>query len=315
MQASRPVPNMNRPGKATRRTRRILGAASLLAVGLLGVTITRYHIPDRIPVLGALQRWTGINGPNSLPDLPPVHEEVAHRACPSHHLEECTPRAIRQAIDDGFKFIEIDVRKCRDGLIPFHDAKTGDHFGDPADRSIASLSLDDLEKLVKRSGPVQDDQKILLLEKVLEIFAKADVTWVIDIKEDGIRSDLLSLLESVQLGPDSGRVILLGRFDIIDDYAGEGYPLTGVASFTHDMNWLRFAFEHRFILEQCDRLRESLDYLVLPSPFLRRSLIAEATDRGLAVWVYGLKPGYWEKRDLQRAVGLGVSRLIVDGVH
>lgn len=306
---------MKGPPRSRRAAKRALMAATLLAVGLLGVTVTRYHIPDQVPVLGALQRWSGINGPGSLPDLPRVGEQIAHRACPNHHLEECTERAIRKAIASGFRRIEIDIRKCGTHLILFHDPRTGDHFGDPDDQSIASVSLETLAQLQQDSGYVEYDQQILLLERALELFAETEVTWVLDIKEAEMRDDLLPLLARHRLDPASGRVVLLGRFDIIEEYLGSGYPLAGVAAFTHNKNWLRFALGHQFILQRCDSLAEDLNYLVLPSPFLRSSLISQARERGLEIWAYGLQPRYWEKRDLQRAAGLGVSRLIVDAVH
>lgn len=282
--------------------------AGLVLVALIAASM-RYNIPpEDSALLAALQRGLGINQPASRQGSAGI-DLIGHRGAGNGPGRvENTSGAIQSGIDAGVGYIEIDVRRCEDQLILFHDEAIGRIITGKGNAKIAALSLSEIRELQKEADP---SKQIISLDEALRKFESPGVRWVIDIKEEGMRDELVERLNSHGLGKDSGRVIFLGKYDMVKEYKATGYPLAYCATWGEGWSKVRFVAGHSYLLERCDALGANLAFLVLPDLFLRESLVAEAKGKGLGVWTYrGELATAWH-----HSLRLGVTGLIVDDVE
>ena len=305
---------MSRRPKASKWAK---GGIALLAVLLLlspaFFPLSRLNItPDRSPFASSLQQALGLNQPAE-GQLPPEFTIIGHRG--SDHGIENTRSAIQHGIDSGADWIEVDVVRCQDELILFHDLvidrwlETLGRTSYEGPREIASLSLAELHRIQKAENP---DEQILSLSELFVHFPPERVKqkWVIDVKQPGISEEVTEALSSPAL---KDRILLLGVSSLLIEYKEAGHPLGYAAGWTEKGNRRQFLFGHDFLLERCRNLGENLQVLALPEIFLNAKLLDEAQQEfpGLQFWTYlGETPESWTK-NLQ----FGVDGLIVDRVE
>jgi glycerophosphoryl diester phosphodiesterase len=224
--------------------------------------------------------------------------------------------AINAAIDAKVDWIEIDIRKSKDGvLVVFHDsnvsAKTDfdpnvPHWRDSTGE-VSDLTLSQLKSL---NLHVPSNRKILTLD---EMFASTEIPsgtirWIFDIKESGISHMVLDWLEKKNIPQD--QLILFGDYEVFGDYEmvqkfkGSGYPLGYTTLYTKSRDKMLFKPSEMF--DRCDELGCKL--MVVPIFFLTTTLIDSASDRGIDVWCYDSN----DVRDLRYASGCGVKGVIGD---
>ena len=115
---------------------------------------------------------------------------VAHRGA-SFWEPENSLAALEAAIRLGASHVEVDVRRCRDSLLAFHDPtvdRTTDGRG-----SLAQLSLEEVKKLYLGVG-----QRVPTLEEALEAM-RGRINPVIEVKEPGTEGEILRLVEELGL--------------------------------------------------------------------------------------------------------------------
>jgi glycerophosphoryl diester phosphodiesterase len=218
-----------------------------------------------------------------------------------------TPTAIRHAIEAGVDWIEIDVRQSADGiLVVFHDPTlkrvTTDGVG-----SVSEKTWRELQALEVKVDP---PETISSFDHILDTFDSPQRRWAIDIKQAGIRSQLIQALHKHHLTKD--RVILFGQSAIIREYQDSQYPLAYIAAWGEGTNKFRFLLGHSFIVDRCVEFGDDLQYLVLPRIFHKRALVTDVKHAkpGIQVWTYGSENLTEWNQDISR----GADGLIIDDV-
>ncbi|HBJ37141.1 MAG TPA: hypothetical protein DDZ51_20785 [Planctomycetaceae bacterium] len=280
----------------------IVSAAFLLvSVGtLLYLSFSRFHFSNQaFPSLASFQ-WK--RAPNNGIAVCPVI--IGHRGSgleSANHdlLIGSTANAIQRAIDAGVDWIEIDIRLSRDGhLVAFHDetidAKTS------GEGMVSELSLEELQNVEVLVDP---PESILSLDEVFSRFHAHDRKWVLDVKVNGIKDQVL---EWVKRRLPKERVILFGTYDILQEYKGSGYSLGYTALWKNFGNRMRVLLAPQEVIRRCENVECKV--LVLPVIFANRSLVEAAETRGIEVWVYNTD----DELDLRYLAGRGVSGFIVD---
>ena len=121
----------------------------------------------------------------SVVDYASVHPAVivAHRGA-SGYRKENTLDAFQYAMTLGVNWMELDVRKSKDGaIVVFHDSTIKNSSG--AVKNIADLTL----KQIRNINP-----KVPVLEEVLACFADTDARFTIEFKAGGIEQSVLNLV-------------------------------------------------------------------------------------------------------------------------
>jgi glycerophosphoryl diester phosphodiesterase len=129
----------------------------------------------------------------------PLPIAVAHRG--SRLLwPENTMEAFQGAVGLGFRWLETDLHRTRDGvLVCFHDdtlIRTTDGRGPVSGLDLADLRRLDAGYRFRRAGerPFRGTGvRVPTLEEVVSAFP--DVSLIVDLKEDGIEEALLALIE------------------------------------------------------------------------------------------------------------------------
>jgi hypothetical protein len=127
-----------------RLAKRVLLWTGLLLIGLVGI-LMQYNLTrvDSIP-LAALHRALGINRPSAGREVR-ARTIIGHRGSGTDlNGVENTIGAIRKAIEVGIRHVEVDVRRCRDELILFHD--------EPIERIILDAGRSELTGLTSLSS-------------------------------------------------------------------------------------------------------------------------------------------------------------------
>lgn len=116
---------------------------------------------------------------------------MAHRGSSIKELEN-TKEAFLKAIDDGVKFIELDVVKTKDDkVIVFHDLNLKRLAG--LDKDVELLSWDEIKQLTLYSSDQSKQGKVMLLNDLLKIIKK-EVILNIEIKPNGKNDEVLAAL-------------------------------------------------------------------------------------------------------------------------
>ncbi len=119
---------------------------------------------------------------------------IAHRGA-SYYEPENTLRAFNKAVEYGSRIIEFDVRRTKDDkLVVIHD-KTLDRTTN-GKGLVSSKTFDELRSLDAGKG-----EKIPLLEEVISNF-KNKTKFVIELKEEGMEEQMLSLINNYSVKDD-----------------------------------------------------------------------------------------------------------------
>ena len=304
--------------KKWRRLKRPALAASVLAICLFALASNYflYFSHQGFPLLARLQ--LNHSNDSSFRGGPP--EIVGHRGIPRRSTNpnaSAQSRSIgntREAIDAAIRvnvdWIEIDVRRTKDGrLVLFHDDRLEEKTN--LQGKVESKRWEDLQK-ARLWVEDENDRNILLLETVLAEFTSPDLKWILDIKLDKesdiarqaeiIRDDVTELLKAVQI--PNRQIIIFGDREIFEAFDGSGYRQGYTALFkTHRTLPLSLSE----VLERC-RKNQTCEMLVVPIVFVTPYLVESAKGTGIDVWSYGSD----ESRDLQYCRECGVKGLIVD---
>lgn len=251
------------------------------------------------PTLAAAQHT---DAPASSPIIVIAHRGSGLTPTSGTKLIGNTFNAIQQGIDHGADWIEIDIRQSRDGtLMVFHDA-TVDRATN-ATGAVDTYTADELQALQLNVTPTET---IPTLESVFKRFASTEIRFILDIKVQGIRTELV-MLTAQYLQHD--QAILFGDTSILKEYIDCPYSLGYTARYSEGSNRYRFWLGHSFLLDRCEKLGSHT--LVLPRVFLKESLIQSATKSGITVWSYGDD----SETAWTQATKAGVTGLIVDDVE
>ena len=285
--------------------RRILLSGGLCLIAFSLVVLSRFYISDDIPILGSAQRALGFNrveygGENA-------QMVASHRG---YGATDNTIRSISNAINAGATMIEVDVRWCKDGWILFHDKSIVSLADSSGEHLIANLTLEEIQNLLKADK--SEDENVITLETMLDRFQSENLTWLIDIKDTGSTEDLENILRKHSANLNGPNFILMGLFEILEQYKSSEFPLGYCAGFSKEWNAVRFLLGQSFVLERCKELGPNLEYLVLPSPFLREDLIADAQAAGLRVWAYSVRKEWDKSSEHKTWLAKGIDGLIVD---
>lgn len=232
-----------------------------------------------------------------------------------------TETAIRRAVEEGIKWIEIDVRitgvneQLERELVLFHDEKLGPKVDCKGNKEWEKKAVSDFEwnELQKLNLKVSPPESLFLLDEALEKFKDDDITWVIDIKPENAEEDLDTVKRDLLLGVlenlDPKRVILFGPPAVLKLYrekldSASGFDFGFMMLKTENM-W-GFLFHRNGILKQCKELEAK--YLVLPGMFAETSFLRNARQLGIQVLVWDCE----NLVDQQNFVARGAKGLIVD---
>ena len=285
--------------------RKILVVGVVGTIALVTLVLARFYISDDVRVLGGLQRALGWNREAYNGEL--AKKVAAHRG---YGGPENTIKSIQSAIDKGATMIEVDVRWCKDGWILFHDETAKSLANSSGGELIANM---DLEAIRKLQGSVEfENERIVFFETALSEFQSNNIVWLVDIKDTGSTDELLSILRKFDVREGQSKFLLLARYEVIEQYKDSGFPLGYCAGFSKEWNAAKFLFGHSFILKNSEALGQDLQCVVLPSPFLRTELIADAHSRGLEVWGYSVRKEWDDAKEHQAWLAKGVDGLIVD---
>lgn len=114
----------------------------------------------------------------------------AHRGA-SEYMPENTLLSFYTGISMGANGIETDVRRTKDGvLVLFHDNTITRVTGEEG--SIADYTLEELQQFTVKKDGFED--KIVPFEEFLQKFSWRDLTFAIELKEDGTEEEVAELI-------------------------------------------------------------------------------------------------------------------------
>ena len=121
----------------------------------------------------------------------------AHRGA-SEYAPENTLLAFYTGIFMGANGIETDVRRTKDGvLILHHDATPARTCGEAHDIPVTDMTWAELQALDVQKNGLSD--KIVTLEDFLAHFAHRDITFAIELKQEGIEAEVAEMLRRFDL--------------------------------------------------------------------------------------------------------------------
>jgi glycerophosphoryl diester phosphodiesterase len=238
-----------------------------------------------------------------------------------------TKAAIRAAAEAHVDRIEIDIRMTEDGhLVLFHDEKLDPKVADlKTDEKTNGISDYEWKRVRELELNVATgDKQIATLTEGLEAAEKVEgyhPQWVLDIKlekdphhRERMKKKLLSQLSpsfsGSRLSPSN--VTILGNRERLNFLYNEGeetllnaYPCGMIVDLS-EKNALNFLWNPAKWI--ADAKQVGADILVLPLVFVTESLINEAHDEGLQVWVWNCN----QPEDQNRLKHYKVDGLIVD---
>ncbi len=124
----------------------------------------------------------------------PVSESIAHRGV-HNGIPENTLAAYQKAIDLGCDFVEIDIRRTKDGrFVSVHNAKV-DAYVEGVTGKVNDFTLAELKQMNigKRVGPSWENERIPTFEEILQL-CRGKIGIYLDLKEPNVKQ----LVEIIQ---------------------------------------------------------------------------------------------------------------------
>jgi glycerophosphoryl diester phosphodiesterase len=222
-------------------------------------------------------------------------------ATPENSFIGNTRNAIQTAIEANVDWIEIDIRRSKDGkLVVFHDSEIDSKTTDTG--AVEDSNFQDLQSVDVLVDP---PEKILSLDEVFASFHSDHRRWILDIKSDEISEDVLLWLKKTGVGKD--QVIIFGDYEVLKDYKTSSYRLGYTTLF--GSHYRKMLFTPSKVLDRCETLHCTL--VVVPIVFITPDFVGSATSRDIEVWSYGSDA----PQDLKYSAACGVRGLIVDNPH
>ncbi len=137
---------------------------------------------------------------------------VAHRGSGSKYPENSV-KAIREAIKLGVDFVEVDVRKTRDGKLTLWHDDTVERLTGERNRAMEDKNYDDISKIDIGYG-----EHVPLFEKVLDVVDEK-VGLMVDIKRTGYEEEIYKelaergMLEQTVFSGDNSALLRLKEMD------------------------------------------------------------------------------------------------------
>lgn len=294
-----------------KRLRWAAAIVTIVIIGLFLLVLNRFSFSyQRASGVAEFQQWLGIvpsaaTQANVELNIPIVgHRGSGLPSADGRITIGNTLTAIQNGIKFGADWIEIDVRRSKDGvLVVFHDESierrtTGK--GRVSELTVEELQAEDI--MLENQEP----EKIPTLDDVFEKFGDGEQKWILDIKETGLREQLLPWVKQ-RLAKE--QVILFGTYDVLKEYKGKGYRLGYTVIYKSVGNRLNVLCWPSSILNDCEYLGCNL--LVLPMIFANQYLVNGAIQKEISVWTYDSE----DARDWRHCQLRGISGLIVDDVQ
>ncbi|MCB9260668.1 MAG: glycerophosphodiester phosphodiesterase family protein [Ignavibacteriales bacterium] len=123
---------------------------------------------------------------------------IAHRGA-HKNIPENTLAAYQKAIDLGCDFVEIDVRKTKDGkFVSIHNS-TIDNYVEGKTGKVKDFTLTELKEMNigKRFGPEWENERIPTLKEILEL-CKDKIGIYLDLKEPYVK-EILDIVKNFQM--------------------------------------------------------------------------------------------------------------------
>ena len=125
----------------------------------------------------------------------------AHRGA-SAYTPENTMLAFYTGVYMGANGIETDVRRTKDGvLVLHHDSTPARMCGEGLDTPVAEMTWAELQALTATKDGQSD--KLVTLEDFLLHFAHRDMTFAIELKQEGIEADVAAMLRRFDMQPNT----------------------------------------------------------------------------------------------------------------
>ena len=258
------------PGNLTRGRMLVISVIVALIAGVVGVSaIHTMHLEDRVEI-------------------------TAHRGG-AGAAPENTLAAIRQAIEDGTDWIEIDVQESKDGVVVVaHDSDLAKVAGNPV--KIWAATADELRSIDIGSyfDPRFKDERVPTLEEVLQT-CKGNVQINIELKYYGHTQDL------------ENRVIeLVERFEMESEIVVMSLESKGIEK----VKALRPEWTVGLLTAVVagDLTRAKADFLAVKSSIASSAFIQAAHNRNKTVSAWTVNEGY----AMSAMISRGVDNLITD---
>ena len=126
---------------------------------------------------------------------------VAHRGV-HNEIPENTLAAYKKAIDLGCDFVEIDVRKTKDGkFVSVHNA-TIDAYVEGISGKVSDFTLAELKQMNigKRVGPSWENERIPTFEEILQL-CRGQIGIYLDLKENLV-PELVEIIKKYEMEGD-----------------------------------------------------------------------------------------------------------------
>lgn len=159
-----------------------------------------------------------LHDPDSIHQHKPVL--IAHRGgVVTKEAPECSFRALRQAADQGYVMVELDIQESRDHIpVLFHDGTMSEACG--MDKKIADFTAEELShiNLLKMDSEEKSDQTILTLEQAFTACEELNLGVMLDIKDDGSESFYLSLADGLEKHSLTRSTVCIATFPNVGKY-------------------------------------------------------------------------------------------------
>ncbi|MFA5646065.1 MAG: glycerophosphodiester phosphodiesterase family protein [Candidatus Ratteibacteria bacterium] len=221
---------------------------------------------------------------------------VAHRGLSSLYPEN-TLIAFEKAIDLDIDMIELDVRLTKDKkIVVFHDAEL--HRLTKGSGAISDYTYAELKKFpIKTKRERMAVQHIPLLEEVFEVYGSQG-RWRIEIKQEGLEEDLISLIRKYRLEEEVVLIsFLLQSLLVARDKAPEipnGY-ISG--TFSPDMIPML--------------VKERISLFDLAHPYVTKDVVRTCHRRGIGVLAWTVD----EREQMEEMMICGVDGITTNRPH
>lgn len=183
---------------------------------------------------------------------------IAHRGgvVDSTYTENGMP-ALQQAIKQGYKMVEVDMRVTKDGiLIANHDASFKRYYG--VDELVTNTTLEQAKKLVSKL----DGAKPLELEEIFKYCQKNGLAVMLDNKIEGLDVPLFTrLVKLLQKYKLQETAIMIGTSASTDFFTGKVRLSCTRKQLEENQKKAGYRPEHYFLFERPARLtKEDVDW-------------------------------------------------------
>ena len=224
---------------------------------------------------------------------------TAHRGNPAKSPENTIPAFI-SGIEIGADWIELDVRKAKDGkLVVIHDDNTGrvgDINLDVSSSTYSELLKVDAGVLCRQSNPGCPQGKIPLLSEVIALIKTQRKTRMSIQPKQCLVSEIISLVEAMDA------VEWVGFNDGNLDW------MTEVKSINRNIPvfWDVYAGERDEIVRTAET--QGFESVVMHESFVTHEIISALHDAGISAGAWTVN----QPEEMRRFFGMGIARLYTD---